>query len=176
MKNYLALLLVLSFSLHIWGDLLVFQLHRYQIRREMRREIAAGLPSQELSKLYVSNTKLRKLGWDKVDEFKFEGAWYDVVELQSEGDHYTIIYCIKDADETQLYAHYAQHFKDSKNPKKHRSSTAKLSFKYVHRDENFKSRQDLFLALQKAKIPVLKTSLYDSPKLEITSPPPQYIA
>ncbi len=174
MQKLVAFLLILFFSLHLAGDLITFNVQRYHIRREMRREIAAGIPADELTQIRVSNELVSQLGWEFTDEFKYNGMWYDVVARKPQGAHHTVFYCLKDSDETRLYARYAQHFKDAKNTKKHRHVSSKISFKYLPR-QNYFSTQELATTLENALLPFFRSSGYRSPHLEITSPPPQQI-
>lgn len=75
---------------------------KYQIRKEVKRQIISGLDKDELVLLkFTEDQSIAQLQWKHAKEFKFKDEMYDIIETQIKGD--TIYYwCWWDHHETKL--------------------------------------------------------------------------
>lgn len=78
------------------------QLHKKQVKKEVKWEMIAGLDKEELVLLKFSGEETQtELRWEHTKEFEFKGEMYDVVEKSTQGD--TIFYrCWVDDKETKI--------------------------------------------------------------------------
>jgi len=104
MRNVIAIALLLFTLFHAAGYLFVFEIQKYEIRREIKQQIKAGVPEAELVLLKISGES-STLPFQRIDEheFRYGGNMYDIVREEARGD--TIwYYCLADEKETQLFA------------------------------------------------------------------------
>jgi hypothetical protein len=89
------------------GHLFFFKIRQYEIRREIKQRIKAGIPETELALHKIPNTLEIKTNsaFQRIDEreFRYDGVIYDVVRQEIHGDT-TWYYCLRDEDETRLFA------------------------------------------------------------------------
>lgn len=74
---------------------------KIQVRKEVKRQIVAGIDKEDLVLLKFSDKELNRLHWKHSKEFELEGKMYDVVEKQAVGDS-TYYWCWLDNEETTL--------------------------------------------------------------------------
>lgn len=102
MRQFVAIILFIFVLLQTAGYLFVFKLQQHEIRQEIKRQIKAGVPEDELVLFKLANTA--HLSWIIHErEFRSDGVMYDVVRKESDGDT-TRYYCLSDEQETQLFA------------------------------------------------------------------------
>lgn len=79
-----------------------FQFQKYQIKKEAKQQMIAGIDKEELILLKFNKTEIQQeLKWEHSKEFEYNGEMYDVVEKHIEGD--SIYYwCWWDHKETKL--------------------------------------------------------------------------
>ena len=89
------------------GYLVIFKARQYQIRKEIKHRIKAGVPENELILLKIPQAleKSRNPVFQRIHarEFRYDGKMYDIVRSQVNGDT-TWYYCIADVQETRLFA------------------------------------------------------------------------
>jgi hypothetical protein len=104
MRSLVATILLLFMLLQAAGYLLVFEIQKHAIRREIKQQIKAGVPEAELVLLkFVEGKSYPAFQRVHAREFRYQGKMYDVVRQESRGDT-TWYYCIADEKETQLFA------------------------------------------------------------------------
>ncbi len=87
MKKIISFLLLLSFAIPFWGAVTVLQFQKAKTRKEVKKQIKAGLFPEELTLLVFSKTEAKGLlHWEHDKEFEFNGQMYDVVERGQSGD------------------------------------------------------------------------------------------
>ncbi|MDZ7289339.1 MAG: hypothetical protein ONB44_07820 [candidate division KSB1 bacterium] len=104
MRSIVATVLLLFMLLQAAGYLFVFEIQKYEIRREIKQHIKAGVPEAELVLFKICEGKPHP-AFQRVEEheFRYDGQMYDVVRQESHGDT-TWYYCLADEKETQLFA------------------------------------------------------------------------
>ncbi len=104
MRSVVASALLLFMLLQAAGYLFVFEIQKLAIRREIKQQIKAGVPEDELVLLkFVAEKSDPAFQRVHEREFRYAGKMYDVVRQESRGDT-TWYYCIADEKETQLFA------------------------------------------------------------------------
>lgn len=107
MRHLIAIVLFSFMLLQAVGYLLLFKLQQQEIRQEIKRQIKAGIPEDELVLFKTPKvlTHQTRAFWSIPErEFSANGVMYDVVRQATHGD--TIwYYCLSDEKETQLFAH-----------------------------------------------------------------------
>jgi len=103
MRHAVAISLLFFMLLQAAGYLFVFKLQQHEIRQEIKRQIKAGVPENELVLFKLANDA--RVFWSIPErEFRANGVMYDVVRKEIHGDT-TRYYCLSDEKETQLFAH-----------------------------------------------------------------------
>ena len=176
MKRILALLLLTLFSLHFTGSFLGFKMQQYLIRREIKQHIRSGVPDAELKCITLQNAEFLKLEHEGTNEFRYKDYWYDVVFTRKLDANTTIYYCIKDSEETELYAELYKRMQDSKRSKKQRTAPLKIGVKYLNQKQ-----VDAYSILELTNfnnnaLPITYENQYQSPFIDINSPPPQNLS
>lgn len=102
-KQILSIALLLTLMLPIAGTLGWMGLQKWQVKKEVKQRMLAGIDRQELVQIRLplaeANTLLE---WEDDAEFRFQGEMYDVVDAYREGDH-MVYWCWPDREETLLY-------------------------------------------------------------------------
>ncbi len=107
MQSVISSFVILLIMLQTTGRLIVFKLQQYQIRAQVKQQIKAGVPEDELVLLKIP--AVLEQGHNRVfqrihaREFRYHGQMYDIVRQQSKGDT-TWYYCVSDEQETLLFA------------------------------------------------------------------------
>jgi hypothetical protein len=87
------------------GFLAVFHVQQKMIRKQIKKQIIAGIPDHELTvfKIPANTVDFNSVGlkWVKQHEFIYQGKMYDVVRTRII-DEFTWYYCFEDKNETDL--------------------------------------------------------------------------
>ena len=107
MRRFISFLLLVFIFFETAGTLVIFELQRFQIRREVKQHLKAGVEKIDLVLLKIPiileqqpNKNFRRI---HKGEFRYRGRMYDIVRQENHGET-TWYYCISDEEETQLYA------------------------------------------------------------------------
>jgi len=97
-----GILLLCCFIAPLAFTFMILQLHKKQVKNEVKWEMIAGLDKEELVLLKFTEEETQtKLRWEHTKEFEFKGEMYDVVEKSTQGD--TVFYwCWVDYKETKI--------------------------------------------------------------------------
>jgi hypothetical protein len=123
MRNVTSVLLPILLFFQLTGYLFIFEVQRYQIKKEIKHRIKHGVPQQELVlfKIPISQQaeSQQDFQWKDKREFRYGGQMYDVVFEKNHHDT-TWIYCISDEKETQLFTHLDKQINQSMNQNRER--------------------------------------------------------
>ena len=108
MRILLAISLLLLLLFQTASYLLVFKIQQYQIRKEIKQQIKAGVPEDELVLLKIPLSLESSAHNDQFQrihdrEFRYQGEMYDIVRQEQHGDT-TWYYCLWDEKESELFA------------------------------------------------------------------------
>ncbi len=79
-----------------------FYYQKEQVRKEVKQQILAGIPQEELTLLKFNPTDLyTKVRWKEENEIEFNHQMYDVVASKKDGDT-TYYWCWRDNNETKI--------------------------------------------------------------------------
>lgn len=99
LTGILLLICLLAPVIGIYGWL---QHKRYVVKKEVKRQIIAGMDREELVLLKFTGEEIETLlKWEDDEEFEYQGQMYDVVEV-IEKDGMIHYWCWKDDEETLL--------------------------------------------------------------------------
>jgi hypothetical protein len=102
LKKAFAILFVIVLVVPFAGTYYWLQLRKYQVKKEVKRKIIAGIPREELVVLKFSIAETKTvLNWKHSKEFEYKGEMYDIVETEFLKDS-VIYYVWWDHEETQL--------------------------------------------------------------------------
>lgn len=103
--RYIPYLLLSLIFLQSFGYLAVFDLQRYQIRKDIKHRIKNGVPEGELIlfKMPTDPEKRQDFRFVEAHEFRYKGGMYDVVRQENHGEQIWY-YCVSDEMEAQLFA------------------------------------------------------------------------
>lgn len=111
MARIVASFLLLLMLLQPGAVWLIFKTQQYQIRREIKHRIRAGLPETALVLLKIPQAweAGRHPDFQRIHdrEFRFKGKMYDIVRREMHGDT-TWYHCVSDEKETELFANLDQ--------------------------------------------------------------------
>lgn len=178
--NYIiSTLLLLTFVFNIVGYDVVFRVTQYQIKKEVKRKLKAGVDKQKLHTIVVPKSWLSQDNKDfktiHEREFEYKGVMYDVVTKTEKGD---LVYfkCISDKEETKLFAQLDEHIKNHVSAFPQTKNKNQKLYKKIAKDyfaPNIKQYQITFVFIQKAYSPfkVPLTNMFS----EVTCPPPRLV-
>ena len=138
------LLLLVLFQAEAY--LVIFEIQQYQVRREIKQRIKAGVPEDELVLLEIPAALEENPGatFQRINghEFRYQGTMYDVIRQERCGK-VTRYYCINDEKETRLFANldnlvHRQMDRDSRRREQRRDLQRLLSLIYYHCDTDFR--------------------------------------
>ncbi|MFN7118624.1 MAG: hypothetical protein ACK4TA_17635 [Saprospiraceae bacterium] len=101
-------------SVGVFGEWLVFQIVRADMRRSMQATIAAAeMPTNDLVLIKIADAATPKdFIWVEAGrEFRYQGQMYDIVRQEKVNDS-TFYYCVHDIRESQLYANVEKQLED----------------------------------------------------------------
>ncbi|MBN2681033.1 MAG: hypothetical protein JXR58_00870 [Bacteroidales bacterium] len=102
MKKAFAILIVFILVVPFAGTYYWLQLRKYQLKKEVRKKIIAGIPKEELVVLRFSVSETKTvLKWKHSKEFEYKGEMYDIVDTEFLNDS-VVYYVWWDNEETQL--------------------------------------------------------------------------
>jgi hypothetical protein len=100
------------------GFLILFQIQQKMVKKEIKKQIIAGLPEHQLKifKFSANENEFQSMGlkWIEENEFIFEGKMYDVVKFKNV-DNEKWFYCFEDTRETALTAMHDKLLEDFQN-------------------------------------------------------------
>ncbi len=102
MKKVLVYCLLTVILFNSAGYYLLFELHKYQIKKEMKAIIQSNPANFTILKIDdVENDK--EFRWVHKKEFRYKGSMYDIVRMKKNGNT-TVFICIHDTRESKLFA------------------------------------------------------------------------
>ncbi|MEP7321254.1 MAG: hypothetical protein ABI761_05020 [Saprospiraceae bacterium] len=175
MKKGLSILLLLVFALNLGGILLVFKIHQFQIRCEIRRHIRSGICTEDMKVISIKPDAAGSLAWEDENEFLFQGMMYDVVRRDTSADGSINYYCISDDQETILFAELEESIRKSNKQENRSQELTKKFFSlffnlYFEKNTTFFTAADLNACLHWNVF-----IAYSAPYLNIVSPPPRWL-
>ena len=93
MKTRTGIFLLLCLTAPLAVTWLALELHRLEVRREVRNRLLAGMDDAELTLLrFHREDAHRELRWKEEGEFRYRGTMYDVARSRLVGDsiHYLV--------------------------------------------------------------------------------------
>lgn len=157
------------------GIFIVFKIQQAQIRKEIKQQIKAGIPENELHSFNLSVQEYEKLEWVREDiEFGWNHEMFDIVKFDPKGDSIHLL-CVNDKEETILFAELDK-LMQVKTEKESNNSNRPLKKVVKILKLTFVSN-DFYYQLPLNHPPALTNfdelnSLYSSPCLETALPPP----
>jgi hypothetical protein len=111
-KKILHILIAAIFIYNLMGYFVVFQVLKYQAKKEIKRVIKSQVPDSELTLITVTAENQDELYWfEDEKEFKYQDMMYDIVKKIQKGN-VTYYYCIKDTQENGLFANLNDHIQN----------------------------------------------------------------
>jgi hypothetical protein len=102
LKNLLAISLVIILLVPFWGTMGYLQFQKKLHRKEIKRQLQAGVPRENLVEFRISREDSFKLfKWKHEGEFEYQGRMFDIVEKEVSSDS-LIYHCIPDHRESWL--------------------------------------------------------------------------
>lgn len=102
------MLLLAAVIFNMTGFFIVFKIEQSIVRKNIKRQIKAGVPNNQLFTFHMSRSDYNELDWVKANkEFKKDQNMFDVVKLESTKDSVTL-FCINDRQEKELFARLDQ--------------------------------------------------------------------
>lgn len=162
----------------ISGVLCVFKVQQYRIRREIKHQIKAGIPEEELHEFTLSKREYEQLDWQRTDiEFRKGARMFDIVHAEQVGDSIRLR-CVNDEEEQKLFAQLDLLIKrkmeqESQAPDSPLSKVIKvLKLVYLNNEaDNTFPTESMYHAPYSRN----KENLYISPFPEHLTPPPDTV-
>lgn len=172
MKKAFTISLLLFFVLEITGFYPVFKLSQWNLRKEMKSLIKAGVPESELHVLPFSRRDLACLTWEREGkEFRKNGQMFDVVRRVDKKDT-VILYCVNDKQESVLFANLDEILSKNAEKNGHHGKISKLlTLTFVVPEKLHAPRQFYVYT----SFPSCIVNSYKSPSEKIKLPPPRFI-
>ena len=174
MKKAVSILLIFSVVSPFWLFFSILQFEKHSLKKEIKRNIIAGINKSELVLLKFSKEEIKtKLRWEHSKEFEYNNEMYDIVESEAKND--SIFYwCWWDYEETNLNKKLDMLVKHASGMNKKNTEQANRitnffsSFYY----NNFADDYNIESPISKAAFPICLLN-YSSRNTIPDTPPPQ---
>ena len=174
MRKALTSILLLVFVVHLAGNLVLFKIQQFHLRKEMIQRIREGVPESQLVLVKETPTNKKSIKWEDDTEFSFRGIMYDVAKTEIDKNGNTIYYCIKDDLETALVINFRKQQNQNKKTKNTRIPVLKNVIKIL--PERELSPLSLNINISANDSANWRYSCaYGSRSQEITAPPPRHV-
>lgn len=101
-KQLISLSLIFLLVAPFWISYSSIHLQKYQIKKEIKKNIIAGIDDSELVLLkFTSGEVNKKLVWEHSKEFEYNDIMYDIIKTEVKNDS-VYYWCWKDSEETML--------------------------------------------------------------------------
>lgn len=174
MRQFFAILLLISFSVQIRGYHIYFHYQQANIKKAAKRAIRLRLKEGNTEEFVFSLSDVHEMPeWIDENEFSFRGEMYDVIEKKIEGGK-IYIRCVSDKKEAALIDNYRKITQDdfARSSKKRTSLIIKLISTFYTQI----SIADMNLLSLKASIKCflpIPSPLFNTG--EVLTPPPQFV-
>ncbi len=102
MKNFsLSIFFIFTVGMPFIGTYHLLLLQKKQVRREIKKQIIAGIEKENLVFFRFGLRESNQLFWEHPNEFEYKGNMYDVVLKDTIGDS-VYYWCWRDNEETRL--------------------------------------------------------------------------
>ncbi|MCU0447012.1 MAG: hypothetical protein MUE85_19115 [Microscillaceae bacterium] len=176
MKKNIAISLLFVLFFQVAGSYLVFRVWQMHLKWQAKRQILQSLPPENLTLLVLDTTAQKQLEWEDDREFRYQGAWYDVVRVEVQ-QSITYYYCYLDKQETKLIEKFSYLLDLEAFKQKNHSPQAQHIFKKIIEQPSFMSLWQYVLGQIAPKPQSLDfiSQLPDN-QLVTKSPPPELFA
>lgn len=175
MKSITAAFLLLIFSFNLLGgDILILKIEQYKVRKEVVKNIKAGVAEASLTRISVTSKNAHLITWKDSEEFSLNGEMYDIVHTEKISDEKTIYHCLTDNQETKLIDQFNKNSNKKRKNKNNRNSLAKL-VKFIERINPIPQKNTSLIPSTNSNISFIYTENYSALSLEISSPPPKTV-
>jgi hypothetical protein len=174
LRQFFAILLLISFSVQLRGYHIYFHYRQGTIRKAAKKAIRQRIKEENTEEfIFTIATGHEKPEWENDHEVRFRGEMYDVIEKREENGM-LYIRCISDEKERILVDNYRQVTKDDYAGTSEKRAT--LISKLIHPfyTEISLAGSDMKIRPQKEKWFTLIPSLL-SAKAEVLTPPPRFV-
>ncbi|MES2837354.1 MAG: hypothetical protein V4667_07515 [Bacteroidota bacterium] len=178
--NYIiSTLLLLAFVFNIVGYDVVFRVTQFQIKKEVKRKLKAGVDKQKLHTIVVPKSWLSQNNKDfktiHEREFEYKGVMYDVV-TKTEKDDLIYFKCISDKEETKLFAQLDEHIKNHVSAFPQTKNKNQKLYKKIAKDYFPPSvKQNLVSFVVITKKQILFSEPLNSQFTKVSTPPPELV-
>lgn len=170
-----GILFLLVLIVPVLSTLCFLSYQKHQVRRQVKRQIIAGISKDQLVLLKFTQQDSANLEWKHAKEFKYQGYFYDIVEKEHHNDT-TYFWCWWDYEETQLSKQLENVFVHAfaKNRAASKSKSAFYTFySKLFAEEFFEFKYRQFSVVKKHIYRYLHSIL--SHQSEPPTPPPDFI-
>jgi hypothetical protein len=109
-RKIIVSVLILIFCYNVFGYYVVYRVHSFRIKKEIKRKIKRSVPQSELTVFTFSKGESEDLIWIENHEFRLDGKMYDVVRKETKNNSITY-HCINDTQEEVLFTNLDRHTK-----------------------------------------------------------------
>lgn len=95
------------FCFQIAGSVSCFLYLRKEIQQEIKSQIKAGIPEQELHRIIEDDYFLSHADWWEDHEFRLDGVMYDIVKTEMLNGQ-KVFLCINDTEESELFTNLGE--------------------------------------------------------------------
>lgn len=160
-------------TMHGAGTWLLFKVRQCQIRNEVRERIREEVPEEALVK-FSEGKSSGDIVWVEEDEFQHEGVLYDVLSRDTTVSGEVILLCIRDGEESDLYAWMEKVVKDRMGKSAEDAGQEELSDS-LSKIMPLQLPRILFSQGNALNISIGSQPVYHSPGQGIECPPPERV-
>ncbi|MEZ4721380.1 MAG: hypothetical protein R2813_05820 [Flavobacteriales bacterium] len=172
-----TVVLVTLLLLQMQGRWVIFKLQQTAIRHEVKQQIKAGVPEEDLVTLKIAklweaepNNRFER---EHSREFRFDGEMYDIVRTEDRGDT-TVYLCIHDVKESGLFAELEEMIEEEiKHPMN--EGNRKQIEDWVCTNYHLAAAFSIDHVSKSADLDQWVSESYNSQSQKVNSPPPDQI-
>ena len=147
---------------------------KHEIKTEMKNRILNDIPVNELSVFVFNKTEYANLDWKDRKEFRYKGNMYDIVKVDFNSDTDIRTYCLKDENETSLFALHEKQVQNNSSETTNGKSTHKL-IKIIPNYFFQTFTNNFFIPERTVLLSLRNKTIFISFVGEVPSPPPKQV-
>ncbi len=118
MRKAAGIFLILTLCFNSVGYYGLHLITKNKIRQEIKMKIKQQVPTDELVKIEYSSSNQSEFYWIHDREFRYKGTMYDIVSREKVSENLTILHCVTDHQETQLFKDLDTYVKNNMDSQK----------------------------------------------------------
>ncbi len=178
MKKFYSISILLLLVFNTIGILVVFKIQQSKIRADIKDQIKAGVPREDLHEFVMSQKGYKILEWVRPElEFRVGEEMFDIVDFEQFNDSIRLL-CVNDTEEALLFVHLKELIQKKINQESNEPNSPMAQVIKACKLVYISQINDLIIQTYSSRETNLCIEIiddYQSPFIEIHLPPPEVV-